>query len=215
MFIVCLLSSCGSTIKLQTIDESYSTDTIIVDAKIPQLSGLGSKDLQEKINTEYQSLTTDLLNNFLKSAKKTNEQSTFTIETIQHYNKNNFLSIVSQINCCVNKSQKNSFRITKNIDTQKCIELSLSDMFCDDTYIDTINEQIEKEVSSNPDKYSTLWEKPKISQNQRFYINDKYLVLFYPPYELSYYERGFVEIPISLENMSGYLKPEYRCLISK
>ena len=48
--------------------------------------------------------------------------------------------------------------------------------------------------------------------SEQFYLNGKNIVIVYPPYELSYYERGFVEIPLDLESMSGYLKPEYRCL---
>ena len=75
-----------------------------------------------------------------------------------------------------------------------------------------LNSRIGEVLEKERDRYSDLWQKPTISQNQRYYIDGKNLVLFYPPYELSYYERGFVEIPLSLSDMSGYLKPEYRKL---
>ena len=210
-----ILTACGGDIKLSSIDKSYSTDTISVNAKIPQISGLGSKNLQASINEEYLSTVSDLLNNFSKTAKSTSEQSTFDIKTTQHYNKNGFYSSVVQIDYCSKHAQQNSFRITKNIDTKRCVELTLSDLFSDDSYIDMLNERINAEVEQDPDKYSDLWEKPRLVHNQQFYINEKNLIVFYPPYELSYYERGFVEIPLKLEDMSGYLKPEYRQLAAR
>lgn len=212
VFALTVLSSCKSGIDIKTEDKSYKTAGISVTAPIPQLSGLSSKDLQETINEEYLSLSGELLNNFNKAAKETGEQSVFDMSTTPHYNRNNLLSVVTQIDYYAKRNNKSSFRITKNIDTKKCIELKLGDLFSDDGYIDMINAGISEEVSANPDKYRDLWEKPKLSQNQRFYIDGENIVLFYPPYELSYYERGFVEIPIALNSMSGYLKPEYRYL---
>ena len=197
---------------MSAIDKSYSTDTISVNAKIPQISGLSSKSLQESLNEEYTSTVTDLLNNFSKTAKTTGEQSSFDVRTAQQYNKNGIYSVITQIDCCSKYAQQNSFRITNNIDTKKCIKLDLADLFSDDSYIDMLNERISEAVASEPDKYADLWEKPRLGNNQQFYINGKNLVVVYPPYELSYYERGFVEIPLDLESMSGYLKPEYRCL---
>ncbi|MBO5059283.1 MAG: DUF3298 domain-containing protein [Clostridia bacterium] len=212
LLIAVLLASCGNGVQLHSVDKSYSTDTIFADAKIPQLSGLSSESLQDSVNEEYEKTITELLNNFSKEAKNTGDQSTFTVTTTQHLNANGFFSVVTQVDSCTHSAHKNSFRITKNIDTAACVEVRLSDLFSDDSYIDMINSRLEEEIKQNPDKYSDLWEKPKLSENQKFYINEKNLVLFYPPYELSYYERGFVEIPLSLADMSGYLKSDYQRL---
>lgn len=214
LLILCAVAGCsGGGVKLETVDKSYSTDTIYADVKIPQLSGLSSESLQKSVNEEYTKTISELLNNFSEDAKKTGDKSTFTVDTTMHYNRGGFFSAVTQVDSCTRSAHKNSYRITKNIDTQQCIELKLSDLFADDAYIDMLNSRIEEEIKLNSDKYTDLWEKPSISQNQRFYINDKNLVLFYPPYELSYYERGFVEIPLPIADMSGYLKPEYRKLV--
>ena len=72
-----------------------------------------------------------------------------------------------------------------------------------------LNSRLEK--MSRQAEYSDLWEKPIITdaQNEYFYFNDKGIVIFYPPYELSYYARGFVEFVIPYEDLYGYLKPEY------
>lgn len=209
---VSLLTSCKGGVDINTVDKSYKTDSITVTAPIPQLSGLSSKDLQKTINDEYMSISTELLNNFNEAAKDTGEQSVFEMNTTPYYDRKNLLSVVTQIDYFAKRNHKSSFRITKNVDTKNCIELNLGDLFSDDSYIDMINSRIEEEITENSDKYRDLWEKPKLSQNQRFYIDGENIVLFYPPYELSYYERGFVEIPVSLDDMDGYLKPEYRYL---
>lgn len=212
VFLTLALVSCKGGVKLQTVDKSYSTDTVLCDAKIPRISGLSSENLQEAVNEEYEKTISGLMNNFSEAAKKTGDKSTFQTQTTIHYNQNGFFSAVTQISSSSGNAHKNSYRITKNIDTKECVEAKLSDLFGDDAYIDMLNARIEEKIEAERDKYADLWEKPTISQNQRYYIDGKNLVLFYPPYELSYYERGFVEIPLSLSDMSGYLKPEYRKL---
>lgn len=207
-----LTCGCGNRITTRTIDKSYETDTVFVDAKIPQFYGFSSKSMEAALNEEIESLVSSHLSAFNKDAKKTGDKSQFTLEVIEHYNKNNFFSAVIQINTNVGSSKKNSFRITKNIDTKNCLPLNFCDLFEDDSYIDMINARLMEFVEKNPEKYTGLWEKPQIITNQPFYIDRENIVLFYPPYELSYYERGFVEIPLPAEDMSGYLKPEYRRL---
>ena len=60
-------------------------------------------------------------------------------------------------------------------------------------------------------EYADIWEQPVIGeeQNECFYLTDDGLVIYYPPYELSYYARGFVEFVIPYSELYGYLKPEY------
>ena len=213
--ILILLCGCGNAVKIDTIDKSYKTDTISANVKIPQIKGLASRDLEDSVNEEFSSVTTELLNKFSESAKQTGEQSLFDMETTEHFNKNGLLSMVTDYEYFARKAHKNRFRIAKNIDTSACIELSLSDLFDGDSYIDALNKLLLDAVSKNPEKYSDIWAKPKVSQNQGFYIDGDSLVIFYPPYELSYYERGFVEIPIALEEILTYLKPQYRELFAQ
>ncbi|MDD6735599.1 MAG: DUF3298 domain-containing protein [Clostridiales bacterium] len=205
-----LLCSCAGRVTVEMIDKSYATDSVKVNAQIPQLSGLPGKDLQESVNKEIFSAATELLDSFSQSAKETGEQSVFDMQTTEYYNRNNFLSLVTQIDYFARKTHKNSCRITKNINAAEGCEIRLGDLFEDDGYIDTLNAQIEREITEHPEKYADLWQKPRITQNQCFYIDGSHLVLYYPPYELSYYERGFVEIPVNLEDLSICLKEEYR-----
>ena len=208
--VISLLLGCSGGVKIDTVDNSYASDTITANVKIPQIKGLSSKDLEEALNGEFSSVTSELLDKFTESAKQTGEQSLFDMETTAHFNKNGLLSMVTDYEYFARKAHKNRFRISKNIDTTACRELALSDLFDGDSYIDALNKMLSDAVSKNPEKYADIWAKPKISQNQGFYIDGENLVIFYPPYELSYYERGFVEIPVPLEEVLTYLKPGYR-----
>ena len=207
---ILLLTACSDGVQVDSIDKSYKTETVTVDAKVPKLSGLSSESLEEAINSEYEQTITDLLEEFKKQASKTGDASTFLVTTTQHKNNGGIFSAVTQVDSCVQNAHKNSFRITKNIDTRKCSELSLSDLFDGDAYIDMMNSRLLEAVKADSDRYRGLWEKPVLLENQDFYITPECLVVYYAPYKLSYYERGFVEIPLSLSDMSGYLKEEYR-----
>lgn len=210
-----LLASCAGGVRIENIDKSYATDTAVVEAKIPQISGLSSESLTEAVNREYEKTITELLSDFKKRADETGDKSTFSVITTEHYNKNGFFSAVTEVESCAGGSHKNSFRITENIDTKKCEKVMLCDLFEGDDYIDMINARLLDAVEADKERYRGLWEKPSLSAGQDFYIDSGCLVLYYAPYKLSYYERGFVEIPLSLYDMSGYLKEEYRYLAQK
>ena len=212
---LCVLAACARGVRIESDDKSYSTDTIFVDAKIPRIAGLGSESLEESINEEYEEVVEKLLEEFSESARKTGDKSTFTVTTTEHYNKKGFFSVVTEIDSCIRDAHKARRRLTKNIDTRLCEEVPLSGLFEGDGYIDMINARLREIVEKDKENFSGLWATPKLSENQDYYINEESLVLCYPPYELSYYERGFVEIPLPLSDMSGYLKPAYRNLAEK
>ena len=90
--------------------------------------------------------------------------------------------------------------------------LELKDLFSDEGYIETINRMIDELVAEKPEEYSGLWAEPHITEEtqRQFYLTDEELVIFFPPYELSYYARGFVEFPLRLTELNGKLKEEFR-----
>ena len=214
VFCAIFLSACGRGVKIDTVDNSYSSDTVTANIKIPQLHGFSDREFENSVNDEFSSVTEQLLDKWKKSAEETGEQSLFNMDTVTHFNKNGLLSVVTDYEFFARKAHKNSFRIAKNIDVSASRELLLSDLFDGDSYIDALNHMLSDAVSAEPEKYADIWAKPKISQNQGFYIDGENLVIFYPPYELSYYERGFVEIPLPLEDLLTYMRPEYRDIFS-
>ena len=109
--LVLLLASCGGGVQVDSIDKSYETETVMVDAKIPKLSGLNSESFLEAVNTEYEKTVTSYLADFKKQASKTGDRSTFTVTTTEHHNDGGIFSAVTQIDSCASESHKNSFII--------------------------------------------------------------------------------------------------------
>ncbi len=95
-------------------------------------------------------------------------------------------------------------------------EVKLADLFADDGYVSTLNRMINEEMEKHSEEYKDLWAKPEIKTGTSdgfLYSRDDDLVIFFQPYDLSYYARGFVEFRLDLEDLSGYMKEEYRRLI--
>ena len=166
-----------------------------------------------KINTSLDEVVNSKIKSFLKNSQdakqRRNGKAKLDISQEVKYDKNSVLSVVGECFEFTEGFNGKNTRIVKNINTNTNCELYLSDIFCDEKYVDMLNSRLEK--MSRQAEYSDLWEKPIITdaQNEYFYFNDKGIVIFYPPYELSYYARGFVEFVIPYEDLYGYLKPEY------
>lgn len=91
--------------------------------------------------------------------------------------------------------------------------LELRELFEDeDGYINTINRMIDELIAEKPEEYTELWAEPHITleEQRQFYMTDEDLVIFFPPYVLSYYAKGFIEFPLRLTELNGYLKEEFR-----
>lgn len=208
-----LLFGC-STAHLTYIDKSYKTDTVTVELQIPQFCSLKDEEFQNTINSEIQDTCNEFLNKFKTSTRDFPYPSVFTCDTNLHEN-GKVLSLVTQIDYYTKKPHNNSFRITKNINKETSTEISLGDLFPEESYIDLINSKLTEIVRANPQEYSDLWAKPRLLENQAFYLTNENLVIYYPPYELSYYSRGFVEFSIPLTELSGYLTEEYRQILTE
>lgn len=54
--------------------------------------------------------------------------------------------------------------------------------------------------------------KPVITEEDQnnYYITDEDLVIFFPPYTLSYYAKGFIEFDIKLTEIEGMINEKYK-----
>ncbi len=204
-------------IRLETAE--YETDTAIVYAERPVFSLMKNRALADELNAAYEKEADDALAAFEELARDGAEirggnKYVFELRRDIKYNKNDFVSIVSEIYQYTGGAHGSSMRSAGNINTLTGEDVLLGDLFSDNNYKTLLDRLIENEVRDNPDEYSDLWEKPQIKEsNQKdFYVTDEGIVIFYQPYDLSYYARGFVEFTIDYEDISGYLKPEYQKL---
>ena len=208
----------AATITIDAIE--YETDTATVYVERPEFSFMKNHELMDELNDAYEDEVDSALVAFdtlSQDGAQLNGGNKYVFEIHQDvkYNENDFISVVSDTYQYTGGAHGSSVWSARNIDTLTGAEVLLSDLFEDNNYKTVLDRLIEQEVTEHPEDYSDLWEKPQIKEsNQRdFYISDDGLVILYQPYDLSYYARGFVEFTIDYDDISGYLKEEYRRLV--
>ncbi len=217
---VCLCGcSADEAAKITITDKQYETDYSIVNAQLLQLEGLADTEFQDSFNAQLSERLEAGAAEFDKLARETagdtSAKYTFDVTQDVKYNKNDFVSFVEERYVYLGGAHGNTMRYPSNIDTPGAKTVTLGDLFEGEGYKDTLNRLIDEQVAENPEEYKDLWAKPEITPAHQsdFYISDGNLVIFFPPYELSYYARGFVEFELPLDELAGYLKEEYRRLV--
>lgn len=220
-----MLLLCGCTqneaAQITITPKQYETDFSTVEAEDLSFSGMENTEFQEQLNSQLAQALASALVSFDSAAQESSadlimgNKAVFNNTWEEKYNQNSFVSIIQEQYIYLGGAHGSTAWYPLNIDTAAGYILTLDDLFEDSGYIETLNRMITELVDENPEEYKDLWEKPEIKDSHQtdFYITDTSLVIFYQPYDLSYYARGFVEFPLSLEELSGSLKEEYRRLI--
>lgn len=224
VFGLTLIFLCGCSSNKAKTEENvreYETDFSTVRAEIVQLSGIENEEFEKQINTSIeQSVESDLVAFDSKAQESESKlrmgnKCVLDISWKERYNANNFVSIVEEKYLYTGGAHGSTVWIPMNIDLAAYKEVKLADLFMEEGYINTLNRLINEQISEHPDEYKDLWAKAEIKESHQtdFYIDGDNLVIFFQPYDLSYYARGFVEFRLPLEELSGYMKEEYRRLI--
>lgn len=212
LILIFLYGCSDNTVKLY--EKNYSGEGYEMSMEIPELQE--DTDFANTFNSEYITFADNTLNSFITESESSSAtKDTLILKQEIKFNKNGIISIVGNCETFTGGPHPTTERLVKNIDTKKGIYLSFKDLFNDDGYINRINSYISTLLETNPEKFDELWKTPTISENQDFYISPQGLVIFYPPYELSYYSKGFVEIEIPYKEIESYMNPEYANLIYK
>ena len=205
---LCLLTGCEkSSVKLEMDRKEYETDGYKITMEIPGIKT--DIPYQTQFNSDYLKISDDIFNTFSKEAEKSDApKDQLTMKQDIKLNKKNILSIVGHIEAFTGGSQKQLYRITKNVDLENQKELAFPDLFTDGGR----GGGSEAKREERREEFSSLWKVPKATDNQDFYLSPKGVVIYFPPYELSYYAKGFVEIEIPYEELEGYLTPRIMSL---
>lgn len=215
---VIMLLTAGCSVQRSYVDiekKDYKSDCAQIYVEMPEFKNLSNGDFEDKLNENYEKSVKSWIYDFLNNCgTETGEECRFELKQEIKRKKAPVISVVGEAYIYTGGVHGTSSRIAKNIDIQKNTVLTLGDLFEDSSYEDALNREIQKIVDNNPEEYHDLWEKPIISGIHRefFYLSDKGLVIFYPPYELSYYARGFVEFCIPYAQIKSYLRSEYKNL---
>ena len=210
---IILLSSCSdSNIRVNLVQSSYETDKVSAKITLPQLEYRKNQEFADEICRDLSEIAKSLAENSAKKAEERNTRASVKIDSAVSCNSNELISILieGEINCGGAHSEK--FRVCRTYDFKTARRLFLEDIFIDDAWKKAIDAELLRRVEEE-NEYKELWEMPS-SKNlnfENFYLrNNGEIVFFYPPYDLSYYRRSFVEFSFTKEEISGYIRPEFR-----
>lgn len=208
-----LLAGCSiGGIKYKESITKEDTEISRIYIEQPSLSGISDEDFQAEINSIYEQRTLSWTEDFKgRIPQHTNEKSELSSVCDLKFCDNDFISIVTEKNVYMGGAHGNLWRTAENIDLKYKKKLMLEDLFMDKDYIEFLNLRIDELIQENSEKYSDLWQKPQIGKREQenFYIYENNIIIYYQPYDLSYYAKGIIEFPISIESLRGYIKPEY------
>ena len=161
-----------------------------------------SKD--DGINNEIRKTVDSVLNNFLLYSAK---NSTLKMDSEIKHKSENIISIIIEGELKKeDDSHPEKLRYPLTYDLKGKRVLALSDILDGTDWHNTVNNIMKERVETNKE-YEELWETPtvEILEKENFYIDDGKIIIFYPPYKLSYYNRGFVDFAFSKDDLRGYL----------
>lgn len=217
-----MFASCGMPggISGSVHKEEQESEYSCVCAEILEFRGIRNREYQSELNLSIEEDVCDAIGEFdaiaQESAKDLPDgvKSTLYITQCVKRTKDGILSFVSEHYIYTGGAHGVTTWYPRTIDTceENPHDLTLDELFAVDDYTDKLNVIIEKMAEENPDRYSELWAKPTVTQeNQnRFYLTDDELVIYFPPYELSYYAKGFIEFPIPLDELTPILNDRYK-----
>lgn len=212
---VCFLCACskngGVSIKTENVSDDNNSYTINCESLKIEHNSEGGKLLNEIFSKELNEWIETFTSQALQIKVPGSSSPCLQVRHIVKNNNGKLLSIITEKYVYLTGLHGNTWVTSKNFDTEQDKVLMLKDLFSDKEYPDILNLRMEELIKNNPEIYHDLWEKPVIDgkRDDKFYLDGKNLVIFYEPYELSYYARGVVEFPIPLEKIRGYIKAEY------
>ena len=219
--VVLILASCSAKTGINTVLKDYENDYSEVNVQVLQVSIPDNKEYEQQLNQSFLQESDEFIAGFDKEAKESSSVSRYGAKSVLEItqtvncNENDFISVTEEAYVYTGGAHGMNVRKTRNIDTLANSEITLADLFSEEGYEETLNRMINEVKEKHPQEYCELWEQPRIKEEQDFYLTADDLVIYYQPYELSYYARGFVEFPIRLTGLKGYMKEEYNRLIKE
>ena len=214
----CTLFSDGYSVKIHK--EEQESDYSSVYAEIVEFDGFKNKEYQSELNMSTEENIAKAIKSFDTLALEAKEtlpkgvKSALNITQKIKRNTTDIISFITEVYTYTGGAHGTTVWEPKTIDvtSENPHNLKLNELFSDKDYMTNLNAIISAMVEENPEKYGELWARPEITtENQnRFYMTDTDLVIFFPPYELSYYAKGFIEFPIPLQKLNTILKDRYK-----
>lgn len=206
--IMLLLTGCGG-VGMDEKVQKEQTHQYTIDVKTPQIKGLSDDEVQARLNNRFLADSEKLTASFRESVSDSEAKMQYLTVVPHLYRGKNTASIVTEVHEFTGGAHEVQSRIAVTLDLKSNREMRLADLFIDEKWREFVNGKLLQAVENDSERYAALWERPVIMTDQPFYIDGAALIIYYPPYELSYYARGFVDFSIPLSELEGYMKTDY------
>ena len=200
--------------------EEQETDYSSVYAEVIEFDGFKNREYESELNLSIEDDVTRAIKGFDALALEAKEtlpkgvKSALNITQKVKRNTTDIISFITEIYTYTGGAHGTTVWEPKTIDvtSENPHNLKLGELFSDKEYLSKLNAIIQGMVKEDSEKYGELWAKPEVTaeNENRFYMTDTELVIFFPPYELSYYAKGFIEFPIPLDELNPILKERYK-----
>lgn len=206
-----------ANVDTQTITKNDKYINSIINIPIVMLS---EKNIEKLINDKIRSdimifynksqeEAKQFLGDFPEEANKFIANADFEVKK----NSDNMLSIIVNYYKYSGGAHGYYENVSYNIDMRNGKFISLENLFKENSkFKDVINTEIRHQIEEkvkNDKEYEGIYQFSGIKDNQKFYIQDENLVIYFDLYDIAPYAAGIPEFPININIINHILKDEY------
>ncbi len=206
-----------ANIDTQTLTENNKNINSIINIPIVMTK---NKNIEKNINDKIRNDIMEFYNSSKNEAKEYNknfpENTNKFVANVDFYtkkNSDNMLSIL--LNYYKYSGGAHGYYEYKsyNIDMRSGKFLELEDLFKSNSdYKKVINNEIRRQIeykAKSDSQYEGIYQFERIKDNQKFYIQDNNLIIYFDLYEIAPYAVGIPEFQVNINIINHILKEEY------
>lgn len=198
-----IMQSSADPVEIVDKSENYSNDYVSVNIYKPEIHIKNNSESEKLINLKIDNIVNGFKNRVVEDSQKDNEfnkvnglpikQYEVNVNNTIHYNKDNILSLTLHLYSYTGGAHGATSDESLNIDTQTGNNGVLKDFLGNNSgYDETILNEIKKEVAKNPEMFfkEEVDKITKLPYNQKFFITDDGVVVYFDEYAIAPYVAG-------------------------
>lgn len=199
-------------------NEIYSNEYISVTIYKPEIHVINNENSENAINAKINKIIDNFKNRIVEDSYKDNEdykvnglpikQYVVNVNNSIYYNKDNILSLTLHLYNYTGGAHGSTTDISLNMDTTTGNNGTLKDFLGNNRgYDDIILNEIKNQVNQNPEMYfkESIDKLTKLPYNQKFFLKDDAVVVYFDEYEIAPYVAGRPQFSIPLNRFPNGL----------
>lgn len=193
----------GNPVKIVDKSENYSNDYVSVNIYKPEVHVKNNAESERLINLKIENIVNGFKNRVVEDSQKDNEfnkvnglpikQYVVNVNNSIHYNKDNILSLTLHLYSYTGGAHGSTSDVSLNMDTNTGNNGVLKDFLGNNSgYDEIILNEIKKQVAKNPEMFfqEEVDKITKLAYNQKFFITDDGIVVYFDEYAIAPYVAG-------------------------